>query len=183
MDFDLTSHPLFPMLEVTTVRVVVDRAGPRRMKLRYLVEGDISAIAMPSIAPPARADELWRRTCFELFLSRGRDPYVELNFSPSGEWACYVFFGYRSGRQDRVPAAMPRIDLRVDAGLLELGVVVDLSFVLERNVGIDWLLGLSAIIERQDGVKSYWALRHPPGEPDFHHKDCFAGVLPAATFA
>jgi hypothetical protein len=35
-------------------------------------------------------------------------------------------------------------------------------------------LGLSAVIEDLDGVLSYWALRHPPGKPDFHHPDTFA---------
>jgi hypothetical protein len=35
-------------------------------------------------------------------------------------------------------------------------------------------IALSAVIEEADGTKSYWALRHPPGPPDFHHPDCFA---------
>jgi hypothetical protein len=33
---------------------------------------------------------------------------------------------------------------------------------------------LSALIEDQNGGKSYWALAHPPGKPDFHHADSFA---------
>ena len=39
-------------------------------------------------------------------------------------------------------------------------------------------LGISAVIEEQDGRLSYWALAHPPGKPDFHHRDCFALRLP-----
>jgi hypothetical protein len=35
-------------------------------------------------------------------------------------------------------------------------------------------LGLSAVVEATDGGLSYWALRHPPGKPDFHHIDAFA---------
>jgi hypothetical protein len=42
---------------------------------------------------------------------------------------------------------------------------------LPRN--IPWHLGLSAVIEDTNGGKSYWALTHPPGGPDFHHSDCF----------
>jgi hypothetical protein len=30
------------------------------------------------------------------------------------------------------------------------------------------------VIEAADGSLSYWALRHPPGKPDFHHRDAFA---------
>ena len=44
---------------------------------------------------------------------------------------------------------------------------------------IRWALGLSAILEEQDGTKSYWALAHPPGDkPDFHDPACFAAHLP-----
>jgi len=35
-------------------------------------------------------------------------------------------------------------------------------------------LGLSAVVEDADGELSYWALRHPPGKPDFHYTDAFA---------
>ena len=35
------------------------------------------------------------------------------------------------------------------------------------------------VIEELDGTKSYWALAHPPGKPDFHHPDCFALTLAA----
>ena len=35
-------------------------------------------------------------------------------------------------------------------------------------------LGLSAIVEDAAGILSYWALRHPPNKPDFHHTDTFA---------
>jgi len=30
------------------------------------------------------------------------------------------------------------------------------------------------VVEELDGSHSYWALRHPPGKPDFHHSDAFA---------
>ena len=40
-----------------------------------------------------------------------------------------------------------------------------------------WQLALTAVIEETSGVKSYWALRHPPGKPDFHHADGFVVEL------
>jgi hypothetical protein len=36
------------------------------------------------------------------------------------------------------------------------------------------VLGISAVIEELDGGLSYWALRHAPGKPDFHHPQAFA---------
>jgi hypothetical protein len=40
------------------------------------------------------------------------------------------------------------------------------------------LFALTAMIEETDGVKSYWALKHTPGKPDFHHAYGFALELP-----
>jgi hypothetical protein len=37
------------------------------------------------------------------------------------------------------------------------------------------------VIEEQGGGKSHWAIAHPPGQPDFHHRDCFAAELAAAA--
>ena len=41
-------------------------------------------------------------------------------------------------------------------------------------------LGLTAVIEEVDGTKSYWALAHAPGPPDFHNRDCWIATVPAA---
>jgi hypothetical protein len=38
---------------------------------------------------------------------------------------------------------------------------------------------VSAVIEENSGAKSYWALKHPPGKPDFHHADGFDLTLSA----
>ncbi len=40
-------------------------------------------------------------------------------------------------------------------------------------------VAISAVIEEADGTKSFWALSHPPGKPDFHAPSCFALTLPA----
>jgi hypothetical protein len=35
------------------------------------------------------------------------------------------------------------------------------------------LLGLTAVVEEENGRLSYWALKHPPGKPDFHSPEGF----------
>jgi hypothetical protein len=37
------------------------------------------------------------------------------------------------------------------------------------------------VIEENDGMLSYWSLKHPPGNPDFHHPDSFALELESAA--
>jgi len=38
-------------------------------------------------------------------------------------------------------------------------------------------VALATMLEAIDGSLSYWALRHAPGRPDFHHRDGFALTL------
>jgi hypothetical protein len=158
-DVALLLHPASSS-PVTTIRVSVVRSG-RGLRAHYRIEGDLSRVRIPPPAPARRADGLWRHTCCELFVAR-RDStaYQEFNFSPSGEWAAYVFDGYRklAGNLDMAPRI--RDFLQVELEETEQGPI-----------------GVSAVIEDTDGNLSYWALRHAPGKPDFHHRDAFALVL------
>ena len=70
----------------------------------------------------------------------------------------------------------------VELGLLAIALTpVIVSGGIDVSVGS--MMGLSAVIEEQGGVKSYWALVHPHDRPDFHAPACFAATLPAATGA
>jgi len=46
------------------------------------------------------------------------------------------------------------------------------------DAAVTWELGLSAVLEEQDGAKSYWALAHTSPAPDFHDPGCFIARLP-----
>lgn len=110
--------------------------------------------------------------CLELFLTDGWcEAYREYNFSPSGEWAVYDFADYRQGMTD-VGLSAPDISVKMDRNIFQCDVLTPCGFSAGR-------IGLSAVIEEQSGVKSYWALAHPPVKPDFHHPACFAAELPA----
>jgi hypothetical protein len=142
-------------------------------KLSFSLTGPVHALAVPSVLVPARQDGLWRHTCFELF-ARVPSGYVEFNLSPSREWAAYAFTDYRENMTEWTvePSAV-----RVEQGDYRLSLTAEL--LLPADVSH---VGLSAVIEELDGTKSYWALRHPPGDkPDFHHPDCFAIELPPAS--
>jgi len=42
---------------------------------------------------------------------------------------------------------------------------------------------MTAVIEEEGGAKSFWALAHASGKPDFHDAACFVGELAAADRA
>jgi len=146
------------------------RPHPGSLILAFVVSGIISDLRMPPVVAAARADELWRHTCFEAFVrpSTG-STYYEFNFSPSTQWAAYQFSSYRSGMRDATEIAAPRIEVRSTAESYTLQAALELE-----ALSLPWRLGLSAVLEETNGHKSYWALAHPPGNADFHHADCFA---------
>ncbi len=164
----LRLHPDSAPGAVIAIQVEVTRPGPRLLALRYLVTGATAAILLPRTRPSVRTDNLWQHTCFEAFLANPPG-YLELNFSPSTEWAAWRFDSHRSGmREARIMP--PRIETLIGFDRFELRV--------ELAMPVLGPMGLSAVIEQKDGNISHWALAHPPGQPDFHHDACFALELP-----
>jgi predicted GIY-YIG superfamily endonuclease len=141
--------------------------------VRFVLKGDLAAIVLPRRGAGERRDELWRTTCMEAFVRpRGDRCYVELNFAPSLDWASYRFSNHREGL--KIARTEPKFD--------RVGGVFHARIDFSDEVGFagaDWQLNLTAVIEETDGTKSYWALAHPPGKPDFHHPACFMLELPA----
>ena len=176
MLLELKPHPDTPCEAVSSIIVEVARPRPTSLSLGFRLEGDMSSIVVPGWVRRSRADELWKTTCFEAFVEDGRGGYHEFNLSPSGQWAAYGFSGYREGMAAHPGVELRALDRQASAGRLELAATLDLD---RLGLAPDrvWRLGLSAVIEETSGRKSYWALAHPPGKPDFHHPDSFACVL------
>ena len=145
--------------------------------MRFRLEGDLDQIVAPPAGEGRRTDELWRSTCFEAFFGEEGEPgYCELNLAPSEDWAAYAFSGYRAGMRLLEVEVLPRIQVwRADDVLqLEAEVTPGVGVLASRKV---WRVGLAAVIETIDGARSYWALTHTPGKPDFHIPAAHIGRL------
>lgn len=145
------------------------------LSFAYSLHADLSRVRIPAQRTAQRADELWKHTCFEAFVvTTGEPSYAELNFSPSSEWAAYLFTGYRENMQP-LEIEQPR-PLRIRSGPhgLELHVVMRRVNPPQQEEGARSRVGLAAVIEEIDGRISYWSLKHPAGKPDFHHPEAFA---------
>src|SRR5580704_12597995 len=98
MRLALKLHPDSTSAAASSVEVEIVRPQESVLLLLYVVIGKTSGLRLPSIVTPARADELWRHTCFEAFIGvPPRIGYYEFNFSPSTQWAAYRFSDYRAG--------------------------------------------------------------------------------------
>lgn len=181
-EYSLVPHPDFPSVAVNAITVEVQQTADG-IAFAYRVAGERDLVIWPT--PKAspwsemRVDGLWRHSCFEAFLKPvGGEGYHEFNFSPSLQWAAYTFDSYRDG-------------MREFGGLLDEVLVSAFQLPGDEGwrfglfpipgLGKDVSMALSAVIEAKDGTKSYWALAHAPGPPDFHNPDCFIATLPAPT--
>jgi hypothetical protein len=173
---DLVCHPQSPAKSVESISVKVSCIqGPDgfALGLRYRLLGDLEAILLPTPLPPERGSNLWEHTCFEAFVMHEDGSYIEFNFAPSRQWAVCGFTSYREGMRSIRDLPVPRIGAPTHEAFFEIHPVVYPALKGDER------LALSAVIEELDGTKSYWALAHPPGKPDFHHPACFAVSLPA----
>jgi hypothetical protein len=164
----LVRHPASRCDAIDAASVEID--GP---VITFEVRGRIGELLIPPPAAPARTDGLWRHTCFEAFVRAEGKGYEEFNFSPSGQWAAYRFVRYREGM---APLDTPRP--LIETEVAEDRLLVRVTLQQERRGRCR--IRLAAVIEEKGGNISYWALNHPPGAPDFHHRDCFALDLPPA---
>jgi len=153
------------------------RAVGERLEVTYALRADAALLRIPAPSSALRRDELWRHTCFELFVmvaayagAASSHNYTEYNFSPSTEWAAYRFAAYRQGP---VALAAERVVPQISVQRAPAG----LDLIASINVpeaAASLRIGLCAVVEDRDGRLSYWALAHPDLQrPDFHDQRGF----------
>lgn len=118
-------------------------------------------------APSSRKNDLWRTTCFELFVKTpGGSEYWEYNFAPSGDWDVYRFASYRSELLRETQITNVSIATEVEQSrLVNLQARLPLP---SRLTGHALSFGISSVIEDATGTMHYFALRHGGAKPDFH---------------
>lgn len=178
MEQGVPFHELTPFETTPHTRAMRLRAGcsilaDDTLRLYYQISGELSALVIAPPAACARQDNLWQSTCFEIFL---REPsaktYLEINVSPSTQWAAYRFADYRGDAINAPDIPTIETDTHSTPGALTLQSRLTLPPWLSDHRG-DLQMNLAAVLEFTDGSKSYWALTHPADRPDFHHAGGF----------
>jgi hypothetical protein len=177
----LVAHPGgAPQRAVRGIVARVALAAQNGLAFEYRLTGDLAQLAIPHRWRPQRTDRLWEHTCFEAFVARGAGAgYLELNFSPSTQWAAYAFDAYRQGMRPLELGSAPsvsvakRADELVVTAALELGALPDAPW--------PWRVGLAAVVEDRAGERAYFALRHAGEKPDFHDAAGFTVLLDGST--
>jgi hypothetical protein len=175
----LHAHPATPCAALSRLDVTVAFTPGRSLELDYALHGDLAALRVPPPAAALRTDGLWQHTCCEIFLREpGSARYYEWNLAPSGAWAFYAFDGYRASLPAVVVPLPPAIYWHYTTHEAHLRARLTLEGLpLAAATGLQ--AAISAVIETAAASPAiaYWALKHPPGKPDFHHSDNFVLTL------
>jgi len=143
------------------------------LSVSYVLSGDLGQVLVPGPAEGSmRKTGLWNETCFELFFGeKNVSPYWEMNLSPSGCWNIFRFSDYRKNMiEEAAISALPARRLS-QPDVLEISVKIPINKLLQANPPIQ--MGVSAVIQAENGEFSFWALTHPGTKPDFHLRDAF----------
>ena len=174
--YPLIAHPSSQPLSIRAIEARINDTDPCWLQLRWRVDGSKDLLrALP--AGHRRRDDLWRTTCFELFLQAvGATGYTEFNFSPSQAWNAYDFDGIRQGMRERAVNRSPVLTMRPGTSFAIFDAAIPRSMLFDAPCSV----GLTAVMEETGGHKTYWALAHRESDaPDFHQPACFAASLAA----
>lgn len=136
-------------------------SDPRKIALDSLVPGSLAAPAI------ARADLLWKTTCFEAFWSvPGEKSYWELNVSATGrQWNCYSFRDYRDPALPSPSHDYEIQNVKVTSHSLE-------GSLLGKTELKKIEASLCVILRTGKGTR-YYSKVHTRPEPNFHSRASF----------
>lgn len=136
-----------------------------KVKINFLLTGEINEICWPLVKNEKRRDELWKESCFEFFVMEKNGPaYLEFNFWPTGEFNVYHFNEYRklSGEYK----GFEKFDYKFSKNekSLSFHLVFDSVWKEKR----DLFVSMTMVLKRVSGRVEYYAWRHSESRPDFH---------------
>lgn len=146
----------------------------KSISLSFTLQGELEEYFFEEPRAKKRANELWRTTCFELFLAnRENEDYYELNFSSSLAWNFYHLSAYRAEVQEVELLFEPQIEIHIKENVFQVSfeVEVEACFLEQFN-----LYNVASILLTKENKRTFWSEKHLTAVPDFHHRDNFLEI-------
>jgi hypothetical protein len=166
--------PFDPFPEVTASVDVSKECD--KLSIQFLVEGFSGNFDTKKTAGlDVFQDNLWKDTCFELFISSTETSnYLEWNLASNGTYAVYAFRKPRELCDENTQRTI-RSELAPEKFQWEyindkilccisLNITKICAFIGEPG----WKVQPTLILKKYSGSLSYWAEEHTKNKPDFH---------------
>lgn len=143
----------------------------KQVKLNYQLLGHLECYNFQKPIKQQRADELWKESCFELFLAHtSSEAYWEINLSPSTAWNAYRFDAYKKGMLPSSLFSTPRIKSLQTDNRYSFDVKMTLQESLLNN---ELQINLAVILLDKQKKRHFYTLQPRQGHPDFHDRTTF----------
>ena len=142
----------------------------KRVKVEYKVTGELNNYIFEEASKQKRANELWKSTCFELFIApKEKLNYWELNISPSTKWNLYTFDNYKELMREEKNISIPNIEItqREDGYILSCEVYFDIEEFSPKDNNFN----LAVILLDKKEVRHFYSINRKDGVVNFHDRD------------
>ena len=140
-----------------------------------LVKGELDKFDFDDPQELERKNELWKGTCFELFLANKKSSeYIELNLTPSLAWNLYHFEDIHKGMSEISVEDKPFIESSKIGNRYRLRYRLNLE---NFTINEETLFNATAILLRRDNERTFWSALDLREKPDFHDKAYFLEML------
>ncbi|CAA6816502.1 MAG: Unknown protein [uncultured Sulfurovum sp.] len=144
------------------------------MQITFIIKGALETYVFPQKSQPQRANELWKSTCFELFLGNSqKEAYYELNFSSSLAWNFYYLRSYRAELQELKLLSEPKISVKENEEVFKI--VFELETETFSFKDFD-SYNVASVLLTKEHECTFWSLKAFTDVPDFHHQDNFLKI-------
>ena len=138
------------------------------LTLEFTVTGEIKSYIFNEPCEQTREDELWKKTCFELFIAHKNTPlYYELNISSSTNWNFYRFSDYKTAMKEEKNVSEPFIHSYKMQDKYRLSFEFDFY---EELIEKELIFNLAVILLDTKGVRHFYSINRQEKTVDFHDK-------------
>jgi len=135
----------------------------------YEIRGELKNYIFNKAENKKRANELWRATCFELFIApENSSNYWEFNISPTKAWNFYAFDSYKKSMREELLPSSPHIEIREEEMLYRCA--CSLSFRLKEKY---YQFNLAVILLDNKDIRHFYTIYRKKGVADFHNRAYF----------
>lgn len=144
-----------------------------KLCLTFRINGELKEYIFPKQSKLKKANELWKATCFELFLADEEERYYELNFSSSLVWNLYVLDAYRAEPKEFELEEEPNITIVQKDN--EFHIVFELE-TKAINFEKFKYYNMATILLNKEKERTFWTINHLNDTPNFHNKESFFNI-------
>ena len=136
--------------------------------INFKIEGEVDNYIFPLPSKQKRGHELWKATCFELFLGyNNQTEYQEINISPLAEWNHYSFTNYRKDLKENLTELNPLIKTLKTKESYSISFESDFE---ERIIKNKLIFNLAVILLDHQGTRHFYTINRKEKEVNFHLK-------------